>query len=478
MKHLELRFEEGTDNLSWVDQKGTWTMGVVVRTKYHEDRDHLYSLEMRFLANPIRCPKADRHQVTSRLTLYRSFEPSLKRAIKGAFGYTPDVRVLRDIWKNFNFHCDQILNEDAAYQNACKEPARATLEQLQLLAVERFKQGERQPQKGRALDLYLTKAELKEATEAQKILNGHAHVEYDSFGSGHLHKFNRRVEAEIDQIQKARELQVREDREQRLMALLDVDVDFRRLVAHALAAANEVRAGALGVELANRLFGYARSLADMQATFPVLKTLMGKYSLDAYEGSYLLYLGQKYLDAGGMLPVVQPEHQREEGRFYYDDWIHIGVEVAQVTRVGTRYVYTNKGRYEKRKARHFEQVTFIPSPDNLATAVMNERLHLHRCRLIPDAHRKPFWEIIDQLMRKKNWSFNPSRLYERRISKASGVVKEAMQLFLDGLRLGELRKSASHLELLHAVSPQQDLEPIRTEIRELEQRLVDVHSVF
>jgi len=460
-----------------VDSKGSWTISHVCRNRYIPECRHHYTVSIQFKPNLLRIPKASPWGVTGGIFM-RGCEDieMMKRRIKDYVGYTPSADVLDAFWTHFTVLRDAYEAEDAFYAAQDRENADRLLMELENLAVLRFEKGEeKQAPKHRfdrnrpPMDVYLTEGEYRLAVEAQKVLNGHAYVEpYSVFGrSGHLADFNERIQTRIDEIKRSREIEARQEKRKRLRGLLDTDPEFRRLVANAMAAAKESRAGKTEYELAFRYFGYVSSLEEYRKVYSQFSELMKQFGLETYETDLLVSLGREYLAEGEMLPVPVAPFERPEGIFY-QDWICTENRFYQVDRVGRLYVYVAGDRFLKREVRPFVWME-SPAVDSLESAIFDHLVWLHNTKFIPYAYELAPAEAVKKLF--LIWRRLVVSAYQRRIQyERHPLKKKAAQLFADAIRCLQLLEQRDQLVKLLSVYPQSALAEIEQEIRELAER--------
>jgi len=423
------------------DAKGTWTIGHVGRARYLPECRHHYTVSIRFRPNLCRLPKASPWGETGSVFM-RGCEDAetMKRRIKDAIGYTPSCDVMQHLWRHFVALRDAYEAEDGFYASQDREKSRQLLNDLEDLAVSRFERGEEARPPRHRFDVnrppklvYLTEMEYRQAVEAQKVLNGHAYVEpFSPIGrSGHLTEFNERIQRRIEAIQRRRDLAEKEEKRRRLRGLLDTDPQFRRLVANAMSAAKESRAGSTEYELAYRYFGYASSLDEYRKINRQFSELMARYGLETYDAGLLVSLGREYLADGEMLPAPAAPYERPEG-YFYQDWICAGNRFYQVTRVGRLYVYVAGDRLLKSEVRPFIWKE-PPEVNSLEAAIYDHLVWLHNAKFVPYAYERDPADVVKVLM--LIWQRLIFSAYQRRIqNEKDPLKKQAAQMFFDAIR--------------------------------------------
>ena len=456
------------------DAKGVWTIGHVGRVKYLPECRHHYTVSIRFKPNLCRLPKASPWGEARSVFMRGSEEVHvMKQRIKDAIGYTPTPDVLRDLWRHFAALRDAYEAEDAFYASQDKEMARRILAELKDRAVARFESGKEARPPRHRFDrhrppkiAYLTETEYRQAVEAQKVLNGHAYVEpFSLLGkSGHLADFNERIQARIDEIIRRREMLARQEKRMQLRRLLDTDLEFRRLVANAMSAAKESRAGSTEYELAYRYFGYASSLDEYRKINRQFSELMARYGLETYDAGLLVSLGREYLADGEMLPAPAAPYERPEG-YFYQDWICAGNRFYQVTRVGRLYVYVAGDRLLKSEVRPFIWKE-PPEVNSLEAAIYDHLVWLHNAKFVPYAYEQEPAEVVKALMLL--WRKLVTSAYQRRIqNEKDRLKKQAARIFFDAIRCAQLMEYRDRLLHLSAVQVQPQLPEIEREIQRI-----------
>jgi len=288
-------------------------------------------------------------------------EDGILNAVRQAVGYTPSVQVV----EAFLTYIRQLIaaweEEDNYYKARDKDQAALRLQNIIATALERVTRGEEvpvnrvDPKWGRpAFDLYLTSEEQELAREAQKELNGSAHEVPDTVPlREHLADFKKRLAAAC----KDKNLQINNEtlikRRQRLLELLETDVELRRLVALALVASKDIRGGGLSYELPHRLFGYTHDGNAYHQALIKLADLLKNYEIELPDVHELILVGSEYMANGGILPVAVPSFSRLEGAFAYGDRIIANGHTDKVKKVGAHYIYGEKGdHWEKTLVKH------------------------------------------------------------------------------------------------------------------------------
>ncbi|BFH18266.1 hypothetical protein J6TS7_53420 [Paenibacillus dendritiformis] len=339
---------------TFLDWKGKWKISHVSRTA----RDR-YSICLFFWPNSKAGLKETWFSGGSVFSKDDTGINEFKKYIKNNTRYTPTKNVLNQLYEHFDLLRNAYLEEDYFYASQDKSKAIEALEGYFQMALQRYIQKEILPKLYRShrqtnYEKYLTPEEQKGVTEAFKILNGHAYVEPDDtgyWGKGHTRDFRRKLDDEIQKLEDKRKEEEYQVKRKRHMSLLDTDTDFRRFVAHAMAAAKEKRSRD-EVELAHRLYGYTKDLDAYRKVYQQLSQMMKKFGLETFHARYLVELGYEYITNGGMLPVVAPEHERNKEDLYFDDYVTYGQLHRRVTRVGRKYIYVDGGyRWEKENVR-------------------------------------------------------------------------------------------------------------------------------
>jgi len=379
------------------DEKGEWTFTHVLRHQRTEGGSTFYLyLSLRPLAR--KQPAAGETIRSDSVVLYdREDLNKLKERIRECLKYTPVPHTMWQIWTRFKALQAAYEEEDSAYAGMDQDEAKRTLARLHARAIERYSSGEVLNPRSPVQEKYLTTEEHAEAVEAQKVMNGHSFVaRADRFGqNGHLSMFGQALQADIEKMQADRDREQRITLERQLREKLEHDVPFRSLVAHALAASQEIRAGSLDTELAHRLFGYTQQLEAYQRVYRQYDELIRSYGLGAYEARRLVQLGRSYQESGELLPVVQAPYERREGQFYFGDIIHDGERVFEVQRVGRQFVYLNKNRrMKKQQLAHFEPADPIAAPQDLNGFLFNEGIRYHNLKWIPNAQHMPIFQVV------------------------------------------------------------------------------------
>lgn len=461
-------------------KKGSWRI-------YHIRRElaaaHFrYIIRMQFSPSKDRLPKAAR-EGTILFDFYAFGGENvqlLKRKIKSCSGYTPEDHVLEEIKQNIDKLLEAYQEEDTYYSSLCTSEASRVLNQLFELGLARYKRGEifppyseRYARSQLAIDKVLSPVEIEQANEAQKVINGHSHIEPRTYQTrtGHLSSLNERLETAMDMWDREQKRLAEETRRAELLGALETDVRLRKLVAVCMDVEKEIRTSRQEVEGAHRMFGYTFNLEDYRAVFREFDKLMKEYGLDTYQVRELQEIGRKYITSGGMLPPSTTPYERVEGKFYYADRVHNGFDTFEVKSVGRKYLYTNKGRFLKSSLRHF--VTVLPNPDprSIQDYISNELISLHRSTTVPDAHFKALEEVIVSL--SKQLKFRIERRYEYLLEKAGPPEEhKAISIFRNALNYMNLKERASLLKSLAAFSNQPSTEPLLKQIEEMEQELM------
>ncbi len=448
---------------TFTDRKGAWTAEAVIR-KTHSDREDVYDFYVRFKADPKAAPKAACPFSHKTLRVFlRSTEgiEQLKHRIRSEAGYTPATATVTKLWDHFWKLHEAYREEDRAYAEADKAAAAAVLDALFEKAVARANAGECFVSEDRlhysrlAIERYLTREEQDEAQEAQKVLNGHAHVEYMSqYGrSGHLVAFNQRIEEEVERLNKIRERVAYQDREQKLMGMLESDVPFRKLVAHAVAASKVRRSKHVEYELAQRLFGYVRNLDEYRKIYRMIDETLRTFELASYEASKLVELGRQYLKEGGMLPAVTAPFERDPNKHYFGDIVHNGRAFYEVAKAGQQYIYLSGGqRLEKKDVFAFEPADPIEQPQTFADFLYNEGVRMHNIQLLPQAYLLSVSELARRLWVQTHRPRELLRIYQTKQEKETAPQKKAAyQRILDELRMIQLGEQIDSLKGLATV---------------------------
>ncbi|MEK4983636.1 hypothetical protein [Bacillus sp. FSL K6-6540] len=462
------------------DGKGRWTAGSLRRLD-HTSYGDSFSLSLMFLADSTRLPRAKSYEDVGYIFVRDTFNiEQVKYMIKSQIGYTPEKETLQAICRHIQRLIAAYKEEDAYYASQDPKSAEGGLQELYDRAIARYERGEEFPHHSRfvqqvpAMQRFLNEQELTEAKEFQKVLNGHAYVEPESSvgNSGHLSKFNQRIDEEIRRRSLRRESLRKEERRKRLLELLDTDVEFRYLVANVLAAHDEIRTAYSEVELGHRLFGYTFDLNQYRtAVIPALEQLLQKYELKLFETNELYTIGKIYLDQDGMLPVPKAPFSREEGVIYYQDRVHNGIHSDIVMSVGKRYLYLSRqGKAPKKSYQHLEPARVHRDPKTVQEYIENELARLNNSGVVPDAHRKRIEEVLLLLYRRVINKRLKGMYDEMEGDESNPLRKEAYRYFADGLRCLALMEHEHYLTTLESLSHQPGLDAVRLEIQSLIQK--------
>lgn len=441
----------------FIDLKGVWTAGELIRTK-REENENTYDFYIQFKADPDGAPKASTYFTKSLRIFMRSTDDAntLKRRIREAAGYTPAPATIRMLWAHFMLLHAAYIEEDRFYARADQVTAEAILNALYEKAIQRFKDGElcvskERVQHYRTYERYLSQSEQEEATEAQKRINGHGFVlrmsQFEK--NGHLARFNQRIADDIERLGKLKELEMKRDHDSFLEKMMESDVTFRQLVAHAIAASREIRCKRPEIELANRLFGYSKNLDEYREKYSKIDEMLRPYRLRDYDTSKLVSLGMAYLEAGGMLPVVAPVFERGPDKIYYGDMVHDGYTSYIVRMVGSRYIYVegSSHRLLKQHVKLFTRVEPIVSPVRPDEYLFNECVRLHNNKWIPEAVSIPIAEVCSRLLNTRiSRPQQLQQMYERKRDAATGHgEKAAFQRILYEFRILALKNQIGSL---------------------------------
>ncbi|CAH8248481.1 hypothetical protein WJ0W_007148 [Paenibacillus melissococcoides] len=327
------------------DWKGKWKISHVSRKS--QDR---YSISIFFWPNPESGLKETWFRGGSTFSKVDTDINEFKKYVKNNTGYTPTKDVLIQLYEHFDKLRNAYLEEDCFHALADKSKATLALSTYFQIALQRYSKNEILPkmyssQRQNNFEKYLTNEERKGVIEAIKTLNGHAYCEPDDtgyWGKGHTREFRRKLDDEIDMREAKRKSEEYKAKKRKHMSMLDTDIDFRRLVAHAMEAAKDKRCRD-EVELVHRLYGYTKDLDAYRKVYHKLSQMMKKYGLEPFNTSYLIELGNEYITKGGMLPVVVAEYERNDKELYFNDYVNYGSLRRRVSRVGRKYVYVDGG---------------------------------------------------------------------------------------------------------------------------------------
>lgn len=466
------------NSTNYIGVKGSWTITHVERNPYLND--FRYSICMSFIPNEDRLPKAGKDPILFRIYFLNSHsDKQLKVAMKSCSGYTPEPHIVSDVMQHILKIIELFSDEDSYYASQCKTKAADILEDLYLTAINRYKNDEMFPPRSERyansqlpIEKVLTADEIEVANEAQKVLNGHAYLEaYSySFQTGHLKKINSDLRDFMWSWDRLKIRTAKANNQLSLKEALDTDIQLRRLVAVALNVVGEIRTSKAYIEISHRMFGYTTNLNDYRNVFSSFSDLMKEYGLETYEVDTLQHIGTDYLAAEGMLPSYRTDHEREEGKFYYGDRVHDGLNFFDIERVGKKFIYTNNQKVLKSKIQHLSHVTAIQNPLTVKDHIQNELIALHRSFCIPEAHLKQFEEVIIQLKLKSQKTF--SKRFDYRLHNASSEEqKEAYRVFLNSLEYLRLQESSEHMKFLSTVTRQPVYEQVLQSINEIEQHI-------
>ncbi|PAD72807.1 hypothetical protein [Paenibacillus campinasensis] len=475
-------------DVSFVDRKGIWTASYVRRNSL-ESSVSKFSFALYFQANLERLPKASPYKEYCNIYMGENTTPEMmKSRIKSAFGYTPERDTVIGMYHHFLRLSNACLEEDQYYALQDKEEAKAILERIIVQARRRIHSNQMTPytdcrfstDRRLAYEKYLMKEEIEEAREAQKAINGHAFEEPMSIiqKTGLLAKLNHRIEQEIELYRRTKEIEANQELNAYLLELLEVDVDFRKLVSLTLSCYGDIRTADFKVEVAHRMFGYTKQLDDFRKTaYEALHTLLTKYRLPTYDLHILVRIGEVYLKKGGMLPPPNAPFERRQGEFYYRDKIFCGIDSYTIRQVGRVYLYTDCDRkLSINQACHFEKAPYVDQPSEVEHFLHNELARLNNTFLFPEAHKRPLGEVIRHLGGK---GFKVKKLKEEYMRKLNESVAagayEAYQTILDVFRYFYLEERLADLHDLAKVSNQDSIQKIQAELMDLQRKH---HSVL
>ncbi|KZE78223.1 hypothetical protein AV654_19815 [Paenibacillus elgii] len=332
-----------------VDIKGVWSYGDLKIDRYEKETDS-YNYMLYIRVDPADPTKSDR-------SLYRVFanekttKERLKRDIQESKGITPNPLTMDRIWYHFLLLRNAHQEEKRALRRQNKAKAAEQLDRLLTAAVDRYRGGEslydvRIAEHLSRWQRYLTEAEREQTIELQMVINGHKFR-----CRSHMVEFSKRFEAFAEEIDKAREALQRQQKRERLHALLQVDDKLQFLVA-LYRDIRKAGRGSYGVEyeLVHSLFGYTTCLDEFREKYSQFSKLMERLGLEWSDTESLRWLASEYPD---LLPSsVKATFVREEGKFYYGDKIKLQSGIRTVNRVGRKYVYLSDGRkYDIAEAR-------------------------------------------------------------------------------------------------------------------------------
>lgn len=462
------------------DKKGTWTVSYLRRTKYETNGNHAYHLDLKFKANLNTLPLASRWDETGTVFIRDQDEiKNLKTRIKTELQYTPEHNTLLDLWDYFITMRDAYQEEDRFYEMADKTAAAHRLEELISLAIERGKAGEVVAPIGRfsngqlVYERYLTSGEIEEAIEVQKVLNGNSYEEFTSYGNqtGHLASLNKQIQRALDLWATEQKIQREKALDEKLMDLLEIDVNFRKIVANAIMASTEIRSTNTDMELAYRLTGYAKNIDEYREKMGKFEEIMKQYGLNTYDGRRLAQLGRRYLEKDGMLPVAIPNFYREDEKFFYGDRVHNGYVVEKIRSVGVKFVHLDNGvKWTKRGASHLQRVQMIAEPDSIEDFLFNELGRLNNLAMVPNAPDKS----IEDVCRALDRSYRSQRIrqeYSRRLENAAvPEQKAALERIHDGLVMLNIVKRLDSLKTLAKYSGMEAYNQAFEEFRQLQSK--------
>jgi|GEM_PF-5963472 len=336
---------------TYTDTKGEWRINHVGRQQLNSFYTYLS-----FQPHPDGKLKGNPYGESGHIYFHREVTiQSFKARIKSRTGYTPMKEVLVKLYTYAMQLCEAYFEEDQYFASQDKDDALLEMNRLFDVAIERYRSGDiLNPHSRCPFERYLTKGEIETIIDTQKTINGHAFQEVDhGYLTGHLKQFKKRLADTIAYEERKREQRELEQQRHGHLHLLEVDVEFRKLVAHAIAAAQVKQSSSVDHELAQRLFGYTQSLDQYREIFSQYTQLLQQYGIPSYAGKRLVEVGRSYLAKGGMLPVVAPRYERQVGKFYYADRVQMGDRVRYVNRVGRKYLYLDGGsRVTLQTAKH------------------------------------------------------------------------------------------------------------------------------
>lgn len=453
------------------DRKGTWKAGFVWRNMKNSKHIH-FEIQLAFIPNLERLPCADPAGYSDLVFMRQDDDIlRLKKRIKSYIGYTPDKETIYVIWDRLGDYKKHYAEEDRFYASCDKEAAKLIMKGLIETATGRFQAGkEIEILTDTQMERFLTRSEIEEASEAQKVLNGFSYVDANT----HLQTFNQTIDNECTWLKNLKEKEEELKRKDWHQELLETNVAFRRFVALVLHAKKEIRSNNLEHEVAQSLFGYCSSFYDYRDhVLPHFRDLMSLYRLQTYEIHKLLVLGNEYVQEGGILPIPMVASFRVEGKFYYGDYIHDGIDGYVIESVRLKYVYTKHKQLLKTSVKYYEYIPYIENPTSTEEHLQNERIQLNNFRSIPNAHLLSLDEIIHRISSKRKTYRRLPCPYAKRIENERDPLKrEALQYLSDGLRVIELRKQLNNLKPpLHTQSIQESYNRVFQELESTEKRL-------
>ncbi|MFD2328812.1 hypothetical protein ACFSR7_06065 [Cohnella sp. GCM10020058] len=340
----------GQVQTEWTDRKGKWRISGLIRTLAHGD-EFRYETTLKFISNPEAGLKSKGWGYAFLGFNKKICIESFRRQVKRAVGYTPSLKIQESVIAQLEILQQAHLEEDRFYAPKDKAPAYEHVEACFQLAMNRYYQRESLPEQYTGshrsnFDRFVSKEEQQSLTEAFKVINGHACVMPENgIHGGHMHLFRTRLRDAIDEADRTAAAQKSRERLQRLEGLLETDPGFRRLVAHALAAAKTSRYRQLAYEyeLSYRLYGYAKNIDEMRKSIGELREALAPYQLETYDVTLLMKLGRAYLNAGGILPPVSAPFERDNRRYYFGDKYDVGGRWVEVRAMKRLYLYLGNG---------------------------------------------------------------------------------------------------------------------------------------
>ncbi|MEK5061102.1 hypothetical protein BK126_26685 [Paenibacillus sp. FSL H7-0326] len=439
------------------DRKGTWRPGTLRRT-ITKGGGLSYSLTLYFTANVEVLAKAKDYEVVGFVYVFANPNINqLKSNIKSAVGYIPEPSTVERIFSYITALQRAYQKEDEYYAAQDKEEAQKVLERLEETCIKRIQDGQMQdnPRFARnypIYQLYLTKDEQVQAAEAQKILNESAYetLYCSTSHEGHLYQFNRKIQTRSIEWERKEEQRKKQELEKKLLEQLEVNVELRRVVSLMLDTQKEIRTSDFEIELTHRLFGYTSNFDDYRKHVPKRIQLLEGFGINSNSARTLLYLGQKYIDQGGILPPAKSEYERDCDRMYYGDTVHDGFNNIKIGKIGHKYIYSDyswKGL--RANYRQYNYIKPVKDPNMLYEYIYNECCRLNNCKFIPDAPFLSLEAVIERIHQKCKSSSRMLNRYEERISKESDpLAKEMLIKFKDGFECLVLKEQMENLKAI------------------------------
>ncbi|MFB8378111.1 hypothetical protein [Paenibacillus taichungensis] len=462
------------------DRKGIWQPDYLLRIMAHGGSPIRFKLTLYFTANLSVIPKASPDRNVYHIHVFEDMAiEQLKRWIKSDVGYVPETTTLyaiRDYIQNLTRAYEE---QDRYYSLQDKAPAQDLLKQYLNKALQRMKNNElsydgRHVQGMPAYQQYLTKEEQAQVAEAQMIMNGHSYIEgYSGIGKqGHLYEFNDQLKTKYSAWESENRRSMERLQRDRLLGLLDTDVDLRRIVSLSLSIDREIRTTSLEIELVHRLYGFTQRHDQYREEWERLQLVLDTYGIERHNSMLLQHIGRLYISRDGMLPPAVSTFERDAGMFYYGDRVHNGYQHFRVESVGQKYLHLDRiPRELKSNLRHFEYSTYIENPSGLEEFINIEKSRLNNIFVIPDAHKMKFGEVLRRLKMLPIYSFNKIRKqYADDAAIAVGYKKQALLAFAEGLELFTLHERIDYLKTLSHYVQQDSVERAQHRMSELQEK--------